>query len=181
MIYYSQIQKFKGSWTGTVDLQLRDGKKLRFTGFSKLDRKTMPGIFEHAVNAYREMGFDPPVTQSQEFLCSFCHTVVPKGEYECPSCHATYWHPRSVALKSLVLPAWGDFLMRHYPLAVMELVGYCFTWFAIIVIVAGSARDNFLIGGIVIAMSLLAFSHGMDAALTYSVAKKGLNVRRPPQ
>ncbi|MFT5525338.1 MAG: hypothetical protein ACI9HK_003306 [Pirellulaceae bacterium] len=105
MIYYSQIEKFKPGWTGTVSLQLKDGKRFTFTGFQGTDKKQMPAIFEKAMETYREFGFDPQVTQSRENLCSKCNQVVPKGQYKCEQCGQQYWKPSQIALRSLVFPS----------------------------------------------------------------------------
>src|SRR5262249_22425402 len=51
-IYYSQIKRFKPTWTGNLLLDLCDGTKLRFTGFGKVARKEMPRIFEEALESY---------------------------------------------------------------------------------------------------------------------------------
>ena len=125
MIYYSEIETFKCSWvTGAMKLKLDDGRKMAFSGFPKVDRKMMVEVFEEAVDEYRETGFEPTSTQSMENLCSHCYDVVPKGEFECEGCEATYWKPSELAIRSLIFPSWGDFLMGHYLLATFELLGY---------------------------------------------------------
>ncbi len=83
VIYYSEIDKFKPSWTGVLNLTLQDGKKLTFTGFSRRDRKAMPVIFQEAIEAYRRLGFEPSVSQSRENLCAHCFKIVPMREFVC--------------------------------------------------------------------------------------------------
>ena len=184
MVYYSQIEKLKGGWTGMMSLKLDDGRKLQFSGFSKLDRSTMPQVFEQALEKYREHGFEPEVTQSLENLCGYCHGRVPKDEYECRRCGAEFWKPSAVALRSLVFPSWGDFVLKHYVVMGVELIGYAVTW-----IVAGVLVIAALSGGgdpleLLIAVGLGAFfiaiAHTVDGAVTYFVAKKGLHPRRGP-
>ncbi|MHC4876633.1 MAG: hypothetical protein ACYTGL_09050 [Planctomycetota bacterium] len=174
MIYYSQIEKAKASFTGVLNLKLRDGKKLRFTGFTKQDRKTMPALFQEALEKYQQHGFNPDASQSREHLCNVCFVTVPKGDYACDDCGTTFWRPSEVALRSLIFPAWGDILMRHYPLAVMELIGYLFSWFIIFTIVDEAATPTDAIGPV--AMVLL-FAHGLDALATLMIANKGLTPR----
>lgn len=184
MIYYSQIAKFKAGWTGMLELKLKDGKKLQFSGFPKSDRKTMPGVFERALEKYREVGFDPQVTQSLENLCSHCYARVPKGEFECGKCGAEFWKPSAVALRSLMFPSWGDIAMKHYVVAVAEFIGYCGTWFVAAMLVLAALRQGDTAGLVIavgIGVVLLGIAHGVDAAVTYFVAKKGLHPRRGPQ
>jgi hypothetical protein len=169
MIYYSQIKDFKTSFTGTVTLKLKDGKKYQFSGFPKSDRKAMPALFEEAVHKYQALGFDPDCSQSRENLCSECYTVVDKGEFECEECGSTFWTPQEIALRSMVFPAWGDLIMKHYPFAVFEILGYLFSW-----TIAGSLFSE---GQIAAGLIVLAIAHGVDAAVTYFIARKGLYLK----
>lgn len=179
-IYYSQIIKFSGTWTGTLSVNLRDGKKLKFTGFPKLDRKQMGQVFEESIEAYRQAGFDPEVTQSMENLCSTCHAHVPKGEHECKGCGTTFWRPADVAARSLVFPSWGDIVMGHYTVAIIELIGYAFSWFIIAGLIAVGLEEGNLTPALIVAAIILFFAHGVDAMITYAVAKKGLHPRSRP-
>lgn len=176
VIYYSEIAKFTPTWTGVLNLRLEDRKLLTFTGFSSLDRKAMPKIFQDAIDQYQRLGFEPDVSQSRENLCSHCFKVVPKDEYTCQHCGAEYWHPKDLALRSLIFPSWGDICMKHHGIAAMELLGYCLSWVA--AINALNRADK--IDGIVIALMIFAIEHPLDSFLTYNVAKKGLNLRHDP-
>lgn len=167
MIYYSEITKFKPTLTGVLDLKLDDGKKIRFTGFPKLDRKTMPTIFEEALETYRERGFEPSCTQSREDLCSDCFAIVPKRQFHCEKCGTTFWTPGQVAIRSLIFPAWGDMLLKHRALACVELLGLTVTWF----VAYGLSGD----GNYAEAATLIALAHSFDAVVTYFIAKKGLH------
>ena len=169
VIYYSEIKTFKATFTGTIKLKLNDGKNLQFSGFPKSDRKAMPQIFESAVEKYRELGFTPQCSQSRENLCSECFTVVPQSSHTCSDCGATFHTTQGIALRSLIFPAWGDIVMKHYPLVAVELLGYAVTWF-----VAFGAIQN---RDYVFAALLIGFAHIMDALVTLLVAKKGLHLK----
>ncbi len=176
VIYYSEIEQFKPYWTGVLKLRLQDRKQYTFTGFSKRDRKAMPAIFEEAIEQYQRLGFSPEVSQSRENLCSHCFQIVPKADYVCDSCGAVYWTPKELALRSLVFPSWGDFCMKHYGVASVELVGYAFSW--IVAINALMGPD--MVDGLIVALLIFVIEHPVDAMLTYNVARKGLNPRRGP-
>ena len=180
MIYYSQIQKFKANWVGTLNVKLRDGKSYAFTGFPRADRKAMPQVFEKSLEVYRERGFDPPVTQSRENLCTHCMNRVPKAEYTCGNCGATYWSPAELSLRSLAFPSWGDFLMGHWAFATVELLGYAMLWLGIISVIMGTMENGNLIVGLIISVFLLAMAHLPDATLTFFMGKKGLYPKKGP-
>jgi len=176
VIYYSEIDQFKPYWTGVLKLKLQDRKLYTFTGFSKRDRKAMPVIFEEAIEQYQRLGFAPDVSQSRENLCAHCFQIVPKSEFVCNSCGAEYWTPKQLALRSLVFPSWGDFCMKHYGVATVELVGYGFSWVVAINALAGPD----MVDGLIVALLIFVIEHPVDAFLTYHVARKGLNPRRGP-
>ncbi|MDB5388776.1 MAG: hypothetical protein JWM11_4422 [Planctomycetaceae bacterium] len=183
MIYYSQITHFKSGWFGAVVVKLRDGKTFKYGGFTGADRKQMPKVFQQVANAYKERGFDPNVSQSRENLCYHCYSIIAKKEYVCSKCGAEYWQPSQIAWRSLMFPSWGDFLMRHYLIGLLELGGYLFGWFAVVTLwigALGAADPSVMAFAAVITALFLIPAHGVDAILTYYIANKGLNRRLPP-
>ncbi len=181
LIYYNQIKKFKAGWTGQVALDLVDGTQLRFSGFRGTDRKQMPALFESALATYQQLGFNPQSTQSRENLCSHCLDVVPKAHYACGQCGQQFWKPSELALRSLIFPSWGDFLMGHTLVAVMEMLGYGFSWLILLVLIAAALADpgEALIVAVVFVFFLIV-EHAVDAGLTYFIAKKGLTPKGRP-
>ena len=180
VIYYSEIQKFKGSWTGGMELRLKDGRSMSFSGFPKTDRKLMSECFETALHDYREKGFEPTTTQSMETLCAYCYETVPKDEFDCEACGATYWKPSQLALRSLIFPSWGDFLMGHTMLACFELLGYAAGLLFLVIptiLTMLSGRQAQVIAGVIVLAMYFFFAHVVDAIVTYTVARKGLNPR----
>lgn len=182
MIYYSQVVQFKTSW-GALVVKLKDGKTFKFAGFTGTDKKEMPKVFQAAAAIYNERGFDPAVSQSRENLCYHCYVVIPKAEHICAKCGAEYWKPSAIAMRSLIFPSWGDFLMRHYLLASMELFGYLVTWLvfgSLLVVALVKGDPEGIVIGVLVLGAFLAFTHIPDSILTYYIASKGLNQRRPP-
>jgi hypothetical protein len=183
MIYYSQITKFKSGWFGAVVVQLRDRKTYKFGGFTGADRKQMPKVFQQVANAYQERGFDPEVSQSRENLCYYCYSIIEKKEYVCSKCGAEYWLPSQIAFRSLLFPSWGDFLMRHYLLAIFELIGYVGGWVVMVfmwMMAMNELDTEKIIAAVIFTALFIIPAHVMDAILTYYIANKGLNRRRPP-
>ena len=159
VIYYSEIAKFKPSWTGVLSLKLQDRQSFTFSGFSRRDRKAMPAIFEEAIEQYERLGFEPSVSQSRENLCSHCYHVVPKDEYLCTHCGAEYWRPRDLALRSLIFPSWGDICMKHYGVAAFEMFGYVCSWLYAAHALSGPDTT----GALLIVALIFVFEHPVDA------------------
>lgn len=180
VIYYSEIEKFKGSWSGSMELKLKDGRSMTFSGLPKPDRKSMSDIFEAALRDYRERGFEPTTTQSMETLCAHCYETVPKDEFTCEACGATFWKPSELALRSLIFPSWGDFLMGHTTLACFELLGYVVGIVFLIIptiLTMMSGRGHTVAAGVIVLVVYFFFAHVVDAIVTFFVARKGLNPR----
>ena len=176
MIYYSEIANFKTSWSGVLNLKLRDQSKPRFTGFSSLDRKSMPIIFRESMEDYQRLNFSPTTTQSRENLCCHCFQVVPKGDWTCGNCGTEYWKPSQLALRSLIFPSWGDICMKHYVFAFFEVIGYMASWAVAVAHFAnGDEQTGFMVLGFI-----FLIEHTVDSMLTFGLASKGLNHRRNP-
>ncbi|MCG6156642.1 hypothetical protein [Rubinisphaera margarita] len=180
MLYYSQIEKFKGTWNGMLNLKLKDGKKLSFSGFSKSDRKEMPAIFQKALDRYRASGFNPASSQSLENLCSYCKDQVPVQTHTCDNCGATYWTPFQLAWRSFIFPSWGDFLMGHTSIAVLEMFGGIITWTTLLIGIKRWAETG---NTLPLVLTFIAFviAHGVDAIITVRIAKKGLHPKNLPE
>lgn len=174
VIYYSEILDLKANWTGGLNLKLHDQKKLKFTGFPKIDRQSIPTIFQRAFQNYSRLKFAPQTSQSRETLCCRCFHVVPKGDFFCEHCGAEYWRPRDLAFRSLIFPSWGDLCMNHYGLGIVKLIGYIATW----ALAAIKFTRNDPVEGLLVVGFILLIEHPIDAILTYNIASKGLNHRR---
>ncbi|QDU79427.1 hypothetical protein Pla110_11370 [Polystyrenella longa] len=172
-IYYSQIRHLGSTIFGNAKIKLKDGKSLSYSGFPKIDQQTMRSVFQDAYRSFEEKGFDPPVTQSWERLCGHCYEVVPKGQYRCEECGTTFWTPAEIGFRSFVFPSWGDFVMKHYPIAVFELLGFL----VLIAIMLGAAANE----DYVFAIFAFFIGNGSDALITSRIAAKGLHIKQEPE
>ncbi len=179
MVYYSQILTFKGNWHGMLKLTLKDGRKMDFSSFPKLDRKTMPVIFNDALENFRKSNFDPKVSQSLENLCSHCLDQVPKDEFSCQTCGSTYWSPKELAIRSFIFPSWGDFLMGHTVIAFVEMFGGIGSWAYLIRGILKLLRTGD-VSELLVPMIFFLIFNGFDAIFTYHVARKGLHPKVLP-
>lgn len=179
MIYYSQIVQFKGNWHGMLKLKLKDGRKLSFSGFPKQDRKTMPVIFEQALENFRQTNFDPQVSQSLENLCSHCLDKVPKDKFLCETCGATFWNPKELAIRSFIFPSWGDFLMGHTFIAFIEMFGGLSSWAYLITGISRLLETGDL-AELLVPIIFFLIVNGFDALFTHHIASKGLHPKYLP-
>ena len=172
-IYYSQIKELKSTIFGNAKICLKDGKNLNYSGFPKIDRKTMRTVFLDAYKLFEEKGFDPEVSQSREKLCGHCYEVVPKHDYECESCGATFWKPMEIGVRSFIFPSWGDFVMKHYLVAIAEFFGFMFL---LLVIVISLADGDYVFAAIIFLLANIS-----DAFITAQIAAKGLHLKTVPE
>lgn len=177
MIFYHQIKKISPSLVGgTLTLVLQDGRKLQIVGMKKADRKRLPQIIRETQEICAERGFCPEGLQSLERLCSHCLKRMPAGEYFCPHCGGHHWPPGEIAWRSFVFPSWGDFVMGHNLLALMECIGGIFVWGLLFVGLLGAfvtGDIGMLIGVLIVFM----VANGIDAIITSHIARKGLHPR----
>ncbi|MCA8982871.1 MAG: hypothetical protein KDA76_03850 [Planctomycetaceae bacterium] len=178
-ILYSEIKKFNGRWNGMMSLKLNDGSKLLFSGFKRQDRRRMPTIFRQAYEWYLAKGIALNCSQSLEKLCSHCLTNMPKGEYQCSHCQAEHWTPFEIAWRSFVFPSWGEFVMGHSLMAIIELLGGFFTW-SFLVACTGLALKHADVGYLISGLTMFAVGNGLDALLTSHIARKGLHLKKRP-
>ncbi|MCA9015253.1 MAG: hypothetical protein KDA77_07955 [Planctomycetaceae bacterium] len=171
-IYYNQINKMQHTLFGNARLFLRDGTKLIYTGIPIEDRDRMQETVQENRDLFRNKGFAPAVTQSREQLCGHCYDVIPPGVYECECCGATYWRPAEVGVRSLIFPSWGDFVMQHHMLAIMELFGFVLLlWFTS----AAFSEGKYGTGLTVFFMANLA-----DALMSVQIATRALHLKSVP-
>lgn len=172
-IYYSQIKSLKSTIFGNAKICLQDGVTLVFKGFPEVDRKTMRDVFLDAYQLFEEKRFDPEVSKSCESLCGHCFEVVPKNDYECESCGATFWKPLEIGIRSFVFPSWGEFVMRHYFIACIELFSFMLSLLFSLVAL--------FFGNYIVAILIYFITNIANAAKTAHIATKDLHLKKVPE
>lgn len=172
LIYYSQIQELKRTSFDDARLVLKDGTNLLYSRLSREDQDWMQRMIQENCYVFLSQGFNPAVTQSREQLCGHCFDVIPPGVYECECCGATYWKPVEVGIRSFCLPSWGDYVMQHYALAFMELIGFgLLLWFT---------TSSFSEGKYFTGLAIFLIANLADAVLSVQIATRALHVKRVP-
>ncbi|MBI3468856.1 MAG: hypothetical protein HY000_38115 [Planctomycetes bacterium] len=182
-LYYNQILSFEEVVSfkppGHIRLKLRDGTRLRFSGLRRGERQRVKGLIMQAAAVQQHMQFAPKVSQSRESLCSTCFQVVPRTVYTCAGCGTEYVAPKVAAIRSLLLPCLGNFMLGQRFLGMVELVIYAVTWIGFVARMAANPAQ--LPVALPFLCILLTMEHGLSGALTYSMAKKALVPRRTQQ
>lgn len=169
VLYYNEIRQIQSWILGTLHIHLRDGKRLVFGGFNSIDREAMPDIMMERRETYQEHGFAPECERSQLNLCCTCFNIVSHRKYECEKCGQRFWRPTELAGRSMVFPAWGDFLMKHYALAIFECFAALIAW--------SLALFATYFGDVATGAGVILTAHGIDAFATLIISFKGHHPR----
>lgn len=164
---YSEIKKVsRGLFRTSLNLVRKKGRRRLFT--------SMKMAFTRELRTYIAAQLTPEtaaVTDAKplECLCPACTTALPGYTAACGACGATFKSARKAALRSLLLPGWGDWYLGHRLLGGLELMGSLFVWsIALNLLFQGGAEDAGL------AACILLFYNGFDALLTRHMARKGV-------
>lgn len=168
-IRYGAIQRWKGpSLIGGVVIKFNAGKKLTLVHVPRRDGGVMKNVVER-MQGTPTVGSLPTAGESFQHLCPSCFAEIPKDIYACPGCRTAFKTPRKAALRSFLLPGWGDIYLTHRLLGTLELLGSAaLVILLVITLLWGELGDSMVF------LILLLVYHALDAALTYHMGKKGL-------
>ncbi len=163
---YANLKKVtKGIFGTSLTLIFKRGKKRIFNGIKRAMASDLTDwLKSHTVPS------DPLTTETDAHtnLCPACYAPSAPNLETCSNCGAGFKSPRKAALRSLLLPGWGDMYLGHRFLGGIELLGALFIWSFALLIMFSGAGEGIVFGGL-----LLVFYNGMDALLTRHMAHKG--------
>ena len=162
---YEEIRKVgRGLFRTSLALTRKKGKSRIFTALKPYLSKEIYEFVEQRIDPEQPALEE---TSAYENLCPACNTALPVGLTACSECGAEFKAVKRAVLRSLVLPGWGDIYLGHRMIGVFELLGSLLVWsVALQFLTAGNE-------GLILGLFLLCFYNGMDALLTWSMAKKG--------
>jgi hypothetical protein len=169
-IRYGDIKSWKGPSliSGAVILKLNDGTKLTLVHIPRKDARAAKELVGR-MQASEVVAPAPGTAESFQNLCPSCFVEVPKATYACPKCRAAFKTPRKAALRSFLLPGWGDIYLTHRLLGALELLGS-----AILILLLLATMMTAGVEEAMVFLVILLFYHAFDAGLTYHMGKKGL-------
>lgn len=163
---YSGIKKISWGLMGTsLVLKRKKGKRRTFTGIKRALAKELKSYVSPNIDpaSTADMDADP-----KDNLCPSCFTPLAGGLTNCPKCRAIFKSPRKAALRSLLLPGWGDFYLGHRFLGGCEMLGSMLAWGLVLTMLFSHQPGDLILGPVI-----LLFYNGMDALLTLHMGKKG--------
>ncbi len=183
---YTSIREVKATWSGFCEVVLANGKKHRFSGMPKVDRKFLRDFLKDVVAGGGKAGSLGRKSDGLVHLCPHCFTGVPAWPVSCGDCGGGIKSARTAALLSLVFPGLGDCYLGHRGLAVMEMVGTGFLWLVFVVLpLLGVAPEGEAEAPIddahwIVTAVILGATHLIDSAVTHCFARKGHHPGKPP-
>jgi hypothetical protein len=172
---YNGIKKVSRGLFGTSLVLARKKSKRRiFTGIRRALTAELKTFIGSKIDPSANLGAD---ALPHDNLCPACFAPLAGKLASCPKCHALFKSPGKAALRSLLLPGWGDVYLGHRFLGVCEMLGSLLIWGIIAAMFFLDDPANLVIG-----LVFLLFYHGMDGLLTLHMAKKGYSLeKRQPQ
>jgi len=168
---YNGIKKVSRGLFGTsLVLTRKKGKRRIFNGIKRSLAAELHAFIRSKIDPTSNLSAD---ALPQDNLCPTCFTPLAGKLASCPKCHARFKSPRKAALRSFMLPGWGDVYLGHRFLGVCEMLGSLLIWGIIIAMLFSDDPANLIMGLVV-----LLFYNGVDALLTLHMAKKGYSLEK---
>ena len=163
---YNEIKKISRGLFGTsLTLTRKKGKRRTFTTISRALSAELKTFIESRIDPAAELEAD---AQSRDNLCPACFAPLAGQLSSCPKCHAVFKSPGKAALRSLLLPGWGDIYLGHRFLGFMELLGSLSIWVFCTILLLSSDPAALSIG-----LAILLVYNGMDCLLSLHMGRKG--------
>lgn len=166
---YPAIAEIDGTLLGNAKVRLRSGMTYVFNGMPRADRAYLRELVTQLTARTAPTTTAP---EHIEHLCPHCYVVVEGFPLECPSCHGRFKSARAAGLLSLLFPGMGDLYMGHRAFGLMQVIVAGFLWLGWLL----PNPDYPLSTGelMVGAVMLFAILHGLDALMTWYVARQGI-------
>lgn len=163
---YGEIKKVsRGLFRTSLSLTRKRGKRRIFTSMKMAFTAELSKFVKPRMTSEKTL---PSGDAVAEHLCPSCFEGLPAGLDECTVCQAAFKTPQNAALRSLLLPGWGDWYLGHRFLGGCELLGSLIVWSIVFGMLAEGGAEN-----IGIAVFIVVFYNGFDALLTRHMARKG--------
>ena len=171
-IRFNAFKKISKGSFGFLKFKFADGKTMSFREVNGRDKKRLKERLEARIGEPTAAPVPGPIDQIPgcDNLCTTCYQPVPQGVYTCENCGTEFRTPEQAALRSLILPGLGDLYLRHHTLAVFEILGSLavYSFLIISTIMEGN------VAALIPVVIFIALINGLDAIVTYFIAKKGL-------
>ena len=170
---YGDIQKIsRGLFRTSLSLKRKKGPRRLLTSMKMAFTAELREVVAPRLTPADDR---PPAKSPADCLCPACYAVLPNDVHRCPTCGAAFKSASKAALRSLLLPGWGDWYLGHRLLGGLELAGSLIVWSIVLNLLAQGGTES-----PVVAAFILLFYNGFDALLTRHMARKGLMLESRP-
>jgi len=176
-IDYAVLNRMKGTGLGSFQVKFHNRTSLVFSGIPRKDRKLLNEMVESIQSS---LITEADTTHDVQNLCPYCYVVVDGFPPQCAQCGSPFKLPGKAGWLSLLFPGLGDFYVgQHRLFACFELCFTLFIWLAVVLPLlfggggedGGGSRSEGVIGALII----IVFVHGVDALVVRHVARKGIH------
>jgi hypothetical protein len=160
------IEAFGRTGLGNTVLRLADGTKYVFASVRRRDRKALIELTPVATARAAAAGTGAGL----EHLCPHCWTALPGQPPACPECGGKLKSPRRATLLSLLFPGLGNIYLGNRGMGAFEMLVGALIWAGNLLSPGVLASPEALMATAIV---IVVFVHGLDAAATQHIARKG--------
>ena len=116
------------------------------------------------------------INHPDEFICPACYKPFQNATNACPNCTTEFKNPVGAALRSLILPGWGNLYLGRRLLGIFEMLISICLWLIVL--------DGFLANNqrmVFMTLRIIAIYNGCDGILTFFAARQGYRLKTVPK
>ncbi len=160
------IERFRRTGLGNTMLKLADGAKYVFAYVRRRDRQALVELTPAAAARATATG----ASGGLEHLCPRCFKPLAGPLVRCPHCGGGLKSQRKAAALSLLFPGLGNIYLGHRGLGAFEMLVGAVIWAGNLGAPGVLSSPSALLATVIV---IVTFAHGLDAAATLHIAKKG--------
>ena len=156
----------RGLFKSGITLKPYNGKRRAFKSMKHASSAELYGFLLERIEKSQSDQIE--IEDPAEFICPACFTPFQNASNGCPHCKAEFKSPVGAAIRSLILPGWGNLYLGRRLLGLLEITLSVVIW--LIVLDAFLANNHYVA---LMAIYLAAVVNGCDGILTFFAARKG--------
>lgn len=156
----------RGLFKSGIILKPYIGKRRAFKSMRQASAAELYGFLREQIEKRQPEQIE--IEDPAEFICPACFMPFQNASNRCPLCKAEFKSPVGAAIRSLILPGWGNLYIGRRLLGLLEITLSVVIW--LIVLDAYLANNHYVA---LMAIYLAAVYNGCDGILTFFAARKG--------
>lgn len=155
--------KPKGLLTRNVSFRFKDGAKVTYTNFRRVDARKIEAIAGVLIPA---ASGELSSAQGMVQLCPDCRNVLTPGQYSCSACGLIFKNEKSMVTRSILLPAGGYFYTGHPLIALLPAIFEGLLVLDILVLLFAGLASPKAMPQVRAALFVLGFFWALETAIT---------------